>query len=108
MRQKDDLRFAEALTRLAYGRTTAEDNSMISSRCFNDEDSLPLDVQRCLRLIATNKEAICSIRNELDKCQKNKARHELEVMDKKNTQNLIRQLELNHRIKIYGFEQILM
>ncbi|KAG5679958.1 hypothetical protein PVAND_009493 [Polypedilum vanderplanki] len=28
MRQKDDLRFAEALTRLAYGRTTAEDNSM--------------------------------------------------------------------------------
>ncbi|KAG5666226.1 putative ATP-dependent DNA helicase PIF1, partial [Polypedilum vanderplanki] len=117
MRQKDDLRFAEALTRLAYGRTTAEDNSMISSRCFNDEDSLPLDVRRCLRLIATNKEvdmfnserarqmvndgaqkytftAVDSFVGTYTNSQKNKARHELEVMDKKNTQNLIRQLDL--------------
>ncbi|KAG5666229.1 hypothetical protein PVAND_017804, partial [Polypedilum vanderplanki] len=117
MRQKDDIRFAEALTRLAYGRTTPEDNSMISSRCFNDEDSLPIDVRRCLRLIATNKEvdifnserarqmvndgaqkytftAVDSFVGTYTNSQKNKARHELEVMDKKNTQNLIRQLDL--------------
>ena len=53
MRQRDDLRFAEALSRLAVGRTTQEDNRLFASRCFND-NTLPIEARSCLRLISSN------------------------------------------------------
>lgn len=37
MRQQNDLRFAEALTRLAVGKLTSDDINMFQSRCFVDE-----------------------------------------------------------------------
>ncbi|KAG5666208.1 hypothetical protein PVAND_017645 [Polypedilum vanderplanki] len=117
MRQKDDHRFAQALSRLAVGRTTPEDNAMFISRSYPNENSLPLEARTILRLIAHNKEvdefntlrarqlvnggaqkytfnAIDSFVGNYTQSQKNKARHELESLDKKLTQNLPRQLDL--------------
>ncbi|GFQ87863.1 ATP-dependent DNA helicase [Trichonephila clavata] len=53
MRQKDDLRFAEALNRLAIGRLTNADKELFNTRCFT-ETTLPPEAQSSLRLMATN------------------------------------------------------
>ncbi|GFQ90412.1 ATP-dependent DNA helicase [Trichonephila clavata] len=53
MRQKDDLRFAEALNRLAIGRLTSAYKELFNTRCFT-ETTLPPEAQSSLRLMATN------------------------------------------------------
>ncbi|KAG5672958.1 hypothetical protein PVAND_003045 [Polypedilum vanderplanki] len=117
MRQKDDHRFAQALTQVAVGRMTPEDIALFTSRSYPDENSLPLEARTILRLIAHNKDvdefntqrarqlvnggaqkytfnAIDSFIGTYTQSQKNKARHELESLDKKLTQNLPRQIDL--------------
>ncbi len=53
MRQRNDLPFAEALSRLAVGQTTVEDNRLFASRCFNNYN-LPVVARTRLRLIPFN------------------------------------------------------
>lgn len=53
MRQRDDLRFAEALNRLANGACTAEDEAMWKSRCFKEED-LPEIAKKTPRMYERN------------------------------------------------------
>lgn len=49
MRQRDDLTFAEALNRLAVGKSTPEDVALFNKRCFKEED-LPECAKRATRL----------------------------------------------------------
>ncbi|XP_070499840.1 uncharacterized protein [Chironomus tepperi] len=116
MRQRDDLRFAEALGRLSVGRTTQEDNRLFVSRCFN-ENTLPSVARTRLRLIAFNegvdayniqraKELIGSnamhfTYTAIDKFigtykdeQKRRARHLIRTMKSNDTQGLIYELQL--------------
>lgn len=53
MRQKDDLRFAEALNRLAVGRLTESDVQLFKTRCFTEE-TLPPHARKALRVMSTN------------------------------------------------------
>ncbi|KAG5678799.1 hypothetical protein PVAND_008434 [Polypedilum vanderplanki] len=117
MRQRDDLRFAEALSRLALGQTTSEDNAMFASRSFPDENSLPIDARTILRLIAYNKDvdefnelrarqlinggaqhyifrAIDKLVGNYTTTQKNRAKHLLESLIPKDTQGLHSHLKL--------------
>jgi hypothetical protein len=116
MRQKNDLQFAEALSRLAVGATTQQDNALFESRCFNDE-TLPTEARTSLRLIFTNTSvdqfnlmrarqltsegAMRVVHHAVDKFignvtekQKRQALHNLKKLDKKNTQNLVAELQL--------------
>ncbi|XP_031329649.1 ATP-dependent DNA helicase pfh1-like [Photinus pyralis] len=116
MRQKDDLRFAEALSRLAVGATTSNDNRLFESRCFTPE-TLPVEARSCLRLIAFNEdvykyniqraqELIRSgarqfIYTAIDRFigtytdnQKKKAKHVLALMKPGDTQGLVAELHL--------------
>ena len=116
MRQRDDLRFAEALGRLAVGRTTAEDNRLFASRCFN-ENTLPVVARTRLRLIAFNEgvdnynmqraqqliqaNAMHFTHIAIDKFigtykdeQKRRARHLIRTMKPNDTQGLMYELQL--------------
>ncbi|CAG9799251.1 unnamed protein product [Chironomus riparius] len=116
MRQRDDLRFAEALNRLAVGRTTQEDNQLFESRCFN-ENTLPTVARTRLRLIAFNEgvdtynmqraqeliraNALHFTYKAVDKFigtykdeQKRRARHLIKSMKPNDTQGLIYELQL--------------
>ncbi|KAG5674792.1 hypothetical protein PVAND_004740 [Polypedilum vanderplanki] len=117
MRQRDDLRFAEALSRLALGQTTPEDNAMFATRSFADENSLPIEARTILRLMAHNKDvdefnelrarqlinggarhytfkAIDKFVGNYTTTQKNRARHLLETLIPKDTQGLHSELKL--------------
>ena len=116
MRQKDDLRFAEALGRLAIGRTTIDDNRLFASRCFN-ENTLPSIARTRLRLIAFNEgvdtynmqraqqliqaNAARFTYTAIDKFigtykdeQKRRARHLIRTMQPRDTQGLLFELQL--------------
>lgn len=56
MRQRDDLTFAQCLTRLAKGELTNEDVALFESRCFSNENDLPVEAKNTIRLIWTNKD----------------------------------------------------
>lgn len=56
MRQKDDLRFAQSLTRFAKGELTDEDVALFESRCFSNDNDLPIEAKDTIRLIWTNKD----------------------------------------------------
>jgi ATP-dependent exoDNAse (exonuclease V) alpha subunit len=56
MRQKDDLRFAEALGRLAKGTMTAEDTDMFNKRCYKAHEELPENAKSAIHLFRTNME----------------------------------------------------
>lgn len=53
MRQRNDMKFAEALGRLAIGEMTDEDIAMFKSRCFS-ESTLPLEGKEAIRLFWKN------------------------------------------------------
>jgi hypothetical protein len=116
MRQRDDLRFAEALGRLAIGRTTADDNRLFGSRCFN-ESTLPSIARNRLRLIAFNEgvdeynmlrvqeliraNAANFTYTAVDKFigtykdeQKRRARHLIKTLKAGDTQGLVYELQL--------------
>jgi DNA replication protein DnaC len=54
MRQRDDLRFAQSLGRLATGILTQDDVNLFKSRCYKTEDDLPEEGKKAVRLIKTN------------------------------------------------------
>lgn len=57
MRQKDDLKFAEALERLALGTLTKFDIEMFQSRCYESRERLPSEkVKSAVDLFKTNDE----------------------------------------------------
>jgi hypothetical protein len=116
MRQRDDLRFAEALGRLAIGRTTIDDNRLFASRCFN-ENTLPViarnrlrlipfnegvdayNLQRVQELIRTNASnfnytAIDKFIGTYKDEQKRRARHLIQTMKPGDTQGLVYELQL--------------
>lgn len=116
MRQADDQRFAEALSRVATGTNTAEDTEMFNSRCFTEEN-LPLEGQLATRLMSYNRQvdeyntqramkispnvslklthrSVDKFIGNVSQRQKNQAIHELKTSKKKDTQNLVSDLEL--------------
>lgn len=56
MRQKDDLTFAQSLTRFAVGELTPEDIALFESRCFASDADLPEEARQSIRLIWQNKD----------------------------------------------------
>lgn len=56
MRQKDDLKFAEALGRLALGSLTEDDVKMFQSRSYPNDESLPSEVKGAIHLFKSNDE----------------------------------------------------
>ncbi|KAG5666197.1 hypothetical protein PVAND_017659 [Polypedilum vanderplanki] len=116
MRQRDDLRFAEALNRLSIGATTPDDNRLFESRCFT-EATLPEAAKRCVRLMKDNAPAdafnlkrirelaqTSSMRivhraedrfsGHITERKKNQAQRELANLKRKDSQNLVLDLEL--------------
>ena len=116
MRQRDDLEFATALSRVANGTNTVEDVNMFNSRCFTEE-SLPQEAHHFIRLMPYNKQvdaynltrartialtspmtitylAVDKFIGHVSERQKRQATNEIEKLNKKDTQNLITSLEL--------------
>ncbi|KAG5666323.1 hypothetical protein PVAND_014358 [Polypedilum vanderplanki] len=118
MRQRDDLKFAEALNRIPSGETTAEDIQMFDSRSFT-EQTLPNEAKKAVRLMRANHTVdvynMSKVRElettvpgtlkiihraedrfsgNLNERQKNQARRSIETLKKEDTQNLLTELQL--------------
>lgn len=121
MRQREDKTFAEALSRVAEGQCTDEDVTLFNSRCFN-EQNLPEEGKKSIRLVATNEEAIyyncLRINQEKEKCeiditcqaldsfvgnvtevQKRQALHSISLMPYSDTQGMQKSLRLMNGIR---------
>ncbi|KAB0799246.1 hypothetical protein PPYR_07126 [Photinus pyralis] len=121
MRQRDDLRFAQALNRIPTGECTAEDIQLFESRSFM-ENTLPVEAKAAVRLMKANRtvdefnirrireiEKDSSVKiihqaedrfsGHITERQKNQARREIEKLNKKDTQNLMTELQLVYGVK---------
>lgn len=56
MRQKDDLTFAQCLTRLAVGALTTDDKKLLVSRRYDSENDVPSTAKGAIRIIWRNKD----------------------------------------------------
>lgn len=70
MRQKDDLTFAQSLTRFAKGELNEEDVALFRSRCYANENQLPEEAKTAIRLIWTNKDVDAYNTRRLEELQK--------------------------------------
>lgn len=68
MRQKDDVKFAEALGRLAIGNMTSDDTAMFQRRSYT-ESSLPEEGKSAVRLMWRNDEVFDHNRKRLEELQ---------------------------------------
>lgn len=84
MRQKDDLMFAESLSRMAIGALTEADIDMYKQRCFT-EANLPEDAAEAIRIMNTNRE-VDNYNNKKIKMLEtnfpNNIKHESKAIDK--------------------------
>lgn len=121
MRQKDDLKFAEALGRLSIGSMTNEDVELFNARCFS-ESNLPEDGKSAVRLMWRNDDvaeynqrrlrelwnnnclrieyvAQDKIVGALSRQESNRIQHNLKGLSPQNTQGLASEIILQTGIR---------
>lgn len=85
MRQRDDLAFAESLTRFARGELNKDDLSLFRSCCFQNDSMLPQEAKNAIRLIWRNRdvdEYNVKRMNELMNVEPRPATIDFEAIDK--------------------------